>query len=193
MQLLNQSVTCPWCNTYYAARPTTTNCMNCGGPLPRSINGDKGEKPSLPPRDLPKVFKQKVLLWKNTHVIIGLIFMIVGVPLIAVFGFGLLFAIIGYFLYKHGRRIGEEKIQAITNGVAAEGKILSVERDTSQSINGRNPFLITYTFAVKGGAEQLDKIVSWDENNLYRREGEDIWVVYIPENPEISSPWPPMV
>lgn len=193
MHLPNTSVTCPWCRTYYAARPTTTNCMNCGGPLPKSVGSGKGDKPESAPRVLPKKFINQVMLWKNTHSLIGVIFMIVGIPTILAMGFGLIFVGVGYFLYKHGKKIGQEKINALTNGIAAEGKIIDIAPDTSQSINGRNPYIITYTFETKGGVQQLDKVVCWDESNMFRQTNEEIWVVYIPENPQISSPWPPIV
>ena len=193
MQLPNQSVTCPWCNTYYAARPTTPNCMNCGGPLPKSVGAGKDEKPENPPRELPKKFVRQVMLWKNTHALIGVIFMCVGVPIILAMGFGLIFVVIGYFLYRYGHKVGLEKIQALSNGIPAEGKIIDISRDTTQSINGQNPYIITYTFTTKSGLEQLDKVTCWDDNNMFRNHGDEIWVVYIPENPQISSPWPPMV
>ena len=193
MRTLNQAVTCPWCRTYYAARPTTTNCMNCGGPLPRGIGADKGEKPELPPRELPKKFVRNVMLWRNTHTLIGVIFIAVGIPAIAAFGFGLIFVGVGYFLYRHGSKVGKEKIEALSNGMAAEGKIIDISKDTTQSINGQHPFIISYTCTTKGGLEQLDKVTCWDDSNMMRNHGDEIWVVYIPENPQISSPWPPMV
>jgi hypothetical protein len=118
--------------------------------------------------------------------------MVIGIPLILAFGMGLIFAVIGYFLYRAGKKEGLEKIQALEHGVPVESEIVDVGRDTSQSINGRNPFLITYTFDMNG-RQYLDKITCWDESNYFRKAGDAIWVVSIPENPTISSPWPPMV
>ena len=190
---IQTSVTCPWCGTYYAIHPTTTNCKNCGGILPKGNSKELGEKPSLPPRQLPKKFKQKVMLWKNTKAFIGFIFIIVGIPTIIAFGFGLIFCILGFFLFKSGRAEGKEKIMALENGIATEGEILDVSFDTSESINGRNPYQIRYIFADKNGQQQMDTVKSWDDNNAFREKGDKIWVVYVPENPQQSSPWPPMV
>lgn len=193
MQLPNTSVTCPWCNTFYPVRPATTNCANCGGPLPKSIGTDRGPKPESPPRLLPKKFVNQVMLWRNTHALIGAIFIIVGIPTILAMGFGLIFAGIGYFLFRYGRKVGKEKIQALEYGITAEGVLTDVRRDTTQSINGRNPFIISYTFTTKEGKQQADSVVSWDDNSSLINHGDEIWVVYIPENPQISSPWPPLV
>ena len=193
MHTINNSVTCPWCKTYYAARPTTTNCANCGGPLPKSVGAGRDEKPDGPPRILPKKFINQVLLWKNTHTLIGVVFIAIGIPSTAAMGFGLIFVVVGYFLFRHGRKVGKEKIQALTNGIPVEGTLTEVRRDTTQSINGSNPFIISYTFNTQEGAPQADSVVSWDENSIFRNHGDEIWVVYIPEKPEISSPWPPMV
>lgn len=192
MHTINNSVTCPWCNTFYPIRPTT-NCMNCGGTLPIGISNELGEKPSLAPRELPKKFIRNVMLWKNTKALIGVVFLCVGIPTIPLFGFGLIFSSIGYYLYKSGKKEGLEKITALQNGIATEGEIFQIGFDTSESINGRNPYLIKYTFTTKNGQTQLDSVKSWDDNNAFLKIGDKTWVVYIPENPQISSPWPPMV
>jgi hypothetical protein len=193
MHLPNTSVTCPWCATYYPARPTTTNCMNCGGILPKGISNQLGEKPSLPPRALPKKFINQVMLWKNTKAFIGVIFIVIGIPTIPLFGFGLIFTLVGYFLYKSGRKEGFEKITALQNGIAAEGEISEISYDTSETINGKHPYLVKYMFTTASGQPQADSVKSWDDNNALLKKGDKIWVVYIPENPQISSPWPPMV
>lgn len=193
MHLPNTSVTCPWCNTFYPTQPTTINCMNCGGTLPKGISNDLGEKPNLPPRELPKKFIKKVMLWKNTKALIGFIFMCVGIPTIPLFGFGIIFTAIGYFFYKSGKKEGLEKITALQNGIATEGEIVVVSFDTSETINGKHPYVVKYTFTTKSGQPQIDSVKSWDDNNAFLKNGDKIWVVYIPENPQISSPWPPMV
>lgn len=193
MHLPNTSVTCPWCMTYYPTRPSSINCMNCGGTLPFKISTKLGEKPGLAPRALPKKFKNQVMLWKNTKALVGAIFIAIGIPTIPIFGFGLIFTLVGYFLYKSGRAEGTEKIMALENGIAAEGEIIEVSYDTSETINGRHPFLIKYSFTTKDGQAQIDSVKSWDDNNALLKNGDKIWVVYIPENPKMSSPWPPMV
>lgn len=191
MLTIQRSVTCPWCRTYYESYPAP-NCVNCGGPLPKA-GADKGEKPHAPPRILPKKFIHQVMLWRNTHSMIGVIFMVIGIPTIVAMGFGLIFVTVGYFLLRHGRKVGQEKINALTNGVAAEGIITEMVKDTTQSINGQHPYIIQYTFTTNEGSLQQDSVTSWDDNNTFRNHGDNIWVVYIPENPTISSPWPPIV
>lgn len=190
---IQRSVTCPWCRTYYASYPISPNCVNCGGPLPKASSAEKGEKPDGPPRVLPKKYINQVMYWRNTYTLLGIIFMVVGTPFILAFGFGLIFVGVGYFSYKQGIKIGNKKIQALSNGIATDGIITDISKDTTQSINGRNPFIIQYVFTTKDGIEQTDSITSWDDNNIFRENGEEIWVVYIAENPTISSPWPPIV
>lgn len=190
--ILEQSITCPWCKTYYAVLPNYANCRNCGGPLPKPISKNRGEKPDPAPRFLPTKFKNQLLYWKNTFSLVGIIFMIVGTPLILAFGFGLIFVIIGYFLYKKGKTTANETIQALEHGSCTEGIIEDIRLDYSQNINGRNPFIISYSF-LAGNTKQIDNIVCWDEQNQLRTISDEIWVVYMPENPSISSPWPPII
>ena len=192
MLSIQRSVTCPWCKSYYASAPLVPNCVNCGGPLPKA-GPDKGEKPDEPPRILPKKFVRQVMFWRNTHTIIGVIFMTIGIPTIAAMGFGLIFVAVGYFLFRHGKKVGQEKILALEKGIAVDGNITEVHQDTTQSINGRHPYIIQYSFTTKEGVEQIDSVISWDDNNVLRNHGDSIWIVYIPENPTISSPWPPIV
>lgn len=193
MQLATTAVTCPWCGTYYPVRPTMSNCMNCGGILPKGISNELGIKPPLAPRELPKKFKKQVLLWKNTKALVGFIFLCIGIPTIPLFGFGLIFTILGYFLYKNGKKEGIEKIAALENGLATEGEIVEVTYVATESINGKHPYLIKYTFETETGQTQLDSVKSWDDSNALLQKDNKIWVVYLSENPQISSPWPPMV
>ena len=130
---------------------------------------------------------------ENTKAFIGVIFIAIGIPTIPLFGFGLIFALVGYFLYKSGKKEGFEKITALQNGVAAEGEISEISYDTSETMNGKHPYLVKYMFTTASGLLQADSVKSWDDNNALLKKGDKIWVVYIPENPQISSPWPPMV
>ncbi|MFN8283905.1 MAG: DUF3592 domain-containing protein [Chitinophagales bacterium] len=193
MLTIDRSVTCPWCKSYYSSYPLSPNCVNCGGPLPKAIGADKGEKPEEPPRVLPKKFVHQVMYWRNTHSLIGIVFIAIGIPTTFAMGFGLIFLAVGIFLYRYGRKVGQEKIQALSNGVAVDGTITEIYQDTSQSINGRHPYIIKYQFTTREGAQQADSVTSWDDNSTLRNHGDGIWIVYIPENPTISSPWPPIV
>jgi len=186
------AITCPWCKTYYAVAPNYTNCRNCGGPLPKPISKERGERPTAAPRVLPEKFKRQVRYWKNTFSLVGIIFMIIGTPLILAFGFGLIFVVIGYFLFRRGKRTANETILALESGMSVEGIIEQIDLDYSQSINGKHPFRVSYSYQTSNG-RQTDEIVCWDEQNKWRKAGDEIWVVYMPENPEISSPWPPIV
>jgi hypothetical protein len=46
----------------------------------------------------------------------------------------LIFTLVGYFLYKSGKKEGFEKITALQNGIAAEGEISEISYDTSETM-----------------------------------------------------------
>lgn len=132
------------------------------------------------------------MLWKNTCAFIGLIFMIIGVPLIPLFGFGLIFFIVGYFLFKAGRKTGRQKLLALEKGSSYEGAILEITKDFTENMNGRNPYIVSYQFAVND-QQQIGKTKSWDDNILLKQPGDPVWVVYSSDEGGVSSLWPPLV
>lgn len=185
------AITCPWCRHYWPSR-SDVRCGECGGALPAPPGEDPGASPAPPPRQLPEKYKKNILLWKNTMALVGLTFMGIGVPLIAAFGAGLIFVIIGYFVYRKGRTSGEQRLRALSEGVAGSGQIVRVSENTSLTVNGRHPIRIEYSFDAPSG-KISGEISVWDATCLQRRPGEPVWVVYVSSDPSINSLWPPLV
>lgn len=127
---------------------------------------------------------------KNIVVLVGLGFMVVGVPLIAAYGSGVPFAILGFLLWRTGRKAAAEQIAVLEAGVPVEATLLSVSIDSSESINGEHPFRLHYAFEIQG-QRQVGSSRSWDLSNELRQPGEPLWVVYDPSDPKRSSLWPP--
>ncbi len=181
-------VECPWCKTVNKVT-TETHCKSCGGPLP-AISHDnsgihRGDPPPPPPRQLPKVYINK-LKYRNTLFIIGIIFI---VPFI----WSIIFPIIGFFLVRSGLRTAKRKIEALEKGIKAEGLLTDIYKDTSETVNGRHPWRLEYEFKTKPETLiQSKKTGAWNNNNRHRKINDKLWVVYLPENPEINAVWPPV-
>lgn len=179
---------CPWCKTFNKVIDET-NCKNCGGPLPaipQSNAGlDKGKPPGNPPRIIPRVYVRK-LKYRNIHFIIGFFF---TVP----FFWTILFPIIGILMMRYGLKNAKRKLSALENGVKAEGVLIDIYKDSSQTVNGRHPWKLEYEF--KTGSGELifaEKTGAWNSNNRYRKPNDHLWVVYLKEDPKISAIWPPV-
>ena len=175
--------------------------------MPPAVGSDRGPRPPEPSRALPARYISSVMFGKNLGVILGLVFMAVGLPIdiVAVclmnvpgparfilLPFGDLFFLIGLFVFLAGRRSGRRRIEALEHGVAAEGEILDVTKDMTQEMNGRRPWRVEYFFVV-GGQRVGGEVVSWSLVDGARNKGEPVWVVYIPSDPGINSVWPPIV
>lgn len=180
---------CPWCATWFPVRPGG-KCSECGGPLTTTPGAERGDAPPPAPRVLPAAFKRQVMFSKNIVVLVGLGFMVVGVPLIAAYGSGVPFAILGFLLWRTGRKAAAEQIAVLEAGVPVEATLLSVSIDSSESINGEHPFRLHYAFEIQG-QRQVGSSRSWDLSNELRQPGEPLWVVYDPSDPKRSSLWPP--
>lgn len=176
------TIQCGWC-TSSNRRDLNINCLNCGGILPHIPGTLHLPKPPQAPRVLPAEYENKILYWKNVFFMIGAIFM-------ALF-FTIIFPIIGFFLIRYGLKKAKNKIYALKNGIPTKGNIKNIYTDRSQTINGKNPLKIDYTFETNNGISEGSVIV-WDESNLERKSGEYIWVVYNPKNKEQNCIWPPL-
>lgn len=190
---------CGWCGSATPDLARTT-CTSCGGQLPavparilaeRDLPSPLIPPPSGPPRTLPKGYAERVKYWKNVESMIGIIFMIVGVPLIPLFGFGLIFAVIGFFLYRSGSNRANKQLLALQYGVPVEGTITSVALDYHKHINHQHPWRIEFRFEAGAGTVS-GSVESWDPVTAARVPGERIWVVYGAGFPDICSPWPPI-
>ncbi len=175
---------CSWCEIV-VPDATFTNCPNCGGPLPLSNGTDPGPIPPAAPRILPDKFVKRVKYYNNAYTMIGIIFTI---P----FCWTIIFPIIGVFLWKKGIRIANEELNPLMNGAHVHGTITSVSQDTSIQINGKSPYQVEFLFEFQGRSIAGDVGNLFDPIVLMKNPGDKIWVVFLPEDPNQSSVWPPM-
>jgi hypothetical protein len=191
------SLTCPWCGTQYLKHQP--NCINCGGPLPPPPGADPGPAPPPPPRQLPSKFKKRVFFTRNVLVLIGVIFSPIGLlftvigalALLPMLVLGLIFLILGLIMFRVGWKKASAVVNALVNGRAIEGRITDVYYDTSVAINNRSPWAIVYSFEVDGVSYQ-GKAQTWDPGARERKPGQPIHVLYLPEDPETNTIYPPI-
>ena len=182
-------ITCSWCRAWLPQHPGV-KCPICGGPLAPPAGEGLGEAPPPPPRTLPEQFVKQVMFSKNVFAIVGLVFLIVG-ALTAILLIGIIFLVIGYLLWSKGRRRAAAEVEVLKSGVGTEGRIVSVDFDTTQSINGRHPYRIGYAYSVNG-AQIEGTATAWEPSHGERTPGTPVWVVYAPGTPSQSSLWPPV-
>lgn len=103
----------------------------------------------------------------------------------------LLFMAGGLAMLLVGRRDAATTLNAFVRGIAAEGKVVSVSVDHSQAINGAHPWKLTYHFAV-GSRLHEGAAVSWDSIVTARAPGQPLWVLYLPNDPEQNTLYPPL-
>jgi len=176
-------VECGWCDQPNRAGEST-HCKFCSGPLPAPAGQKLAEKPSTAPRVLPEGYLKKRLKEDKT-ILMGKIF---------VFGFfwAIIFPIIGYFIWKNAEKKIKLQVKALQDGDAVEGQIADVYRDTTITVNGRNPWALVYAFETNSGQLLEGTISSWDRSLTMRSPGDKTWVVYVPLQPEVNSIWPPI-
>ena len=199
-------VTCPWCKHHWPAGMVAVECGNCGGALPAPPGPTRAAAPPPAPRRLPERYTRELLLWRNVGAMVGTIFASLGavfatiglglcfvlLPLgLSFFAFGALFGGIGWALRSGSRKSALRQIDALTRGLVAEGQLVGVRQDFSENINGLNPYRVEYVFYVNGQALG-GSTKGWDIVNAMRQPGEPLWVVFLPEDPGVSSIWPPI-
>ena len=176
--------TCPWCETQI---PDTsfTNCPNCGGTLSFSQGSDPGPRPPNAPRELPKKFIKKIKYTNNVWTILGIVFTFA-------FIWTIVLSIVGIIFWRKGLRIAREELNPLMNGNAVHGTITNVSQNTSVKVNGRSPTTIEFSFEANGQKMTGDVGNLFDQASLMKRPGDKIWVVYMPDDPNQSSIWPPL-
>ncbi|MEM6986553.1 MAG: DUF3592 domain-containing protein [Pseudomonadota bacterium] len=186
----DRPIMCGWCETKYPPTYTESNCSNCGGPLPLPPGPDRGPVPPAPPRHIPPSFSRKLRL--GFVFVFGLVFVALGVVLAPQSsGFTLVFSLAGALLLRSNWRKASNRINALKDGIAAEGEILSVGFDESVKVNGKHPYLVRYRWDHEGRFREGQKS-TWDEAAMDHYRGEPIWVVYTPDDTRRSAIWPPM-
>lgn len=95
-------------------------------------------------------------------------------------------------MWRKGLRDAQGELQPLEFGVHAKGEVTSITTDYSKKINGRSPKILEFAFTANGQkwAGTVPNIM--DPIEHWKRPGDQIWVVYMQDNPQISSAWPPM-
>lgn len=109
-----------------------------------------------------------------------------------VFCWTIVFSVIGIFLWRKGLRDAKGELQPLEFGRHTKGEITGIKTDYSKRINDKNPKTLEFIFTANGHkwAGTVPNIM--DPIEHWKRPGDQIWVVYMPEDPNISSVWPPM-
>ena len=199
-------ITCPWCGQRTPA--DALECSKCGGPLPSLMGDDPGPSPPLPPRQLPKGYKQRILIKNSPLNIVGAIFILVGLPFAIIFplvsifssewlffiigcGLGGLFVVVGGGMLFFGIRQGFSKIHPYELGQATIGEITDIYRDYSISVNGRNPWRIVYQFETSR-APYEGNVMTWQNAARTHAIGSRVHVLYMQDNPDQNVLYPPV-
>jgi hypothetical protein len=191
------TITCGWCGVHYTE--WKNRCDSCGGPMPSPPGADLGPPPPEAPRELPKGFAFRILWSGNVLVLIGAVFggistilffpMLLLIPPAALLP--LLFMILGFVLFRIGRKGAKRTLKAFVHGTAVRGEIADVSRDLSESTNGQNPWKLTYHFAVEGTAHE-GSAKSYDSTVGKRTPGQPVWVLYLAKDPAQNTIYPPL-
>ncbi len=181
----NYIVKCPWCKSQFP-NSISSNCDNCGGTLEyqRGTN-ELGPKPPMAPRLLPKKFIKRVKYTSNVMTILGIVFTI---P----FFWTIIFPIIGIFLWKKGIKDANNELIPLEQGTATTGEITNIRQNFSIKVNNKSPYVIEFTFEANGKKYAGDVGNIFDLSNVCKEVGDKLWVVYMPEDPSLSSIWPPV-
>ena len=167
--------------------------------MPRPPGMDLGPAPPDAPRTLPMGFEFRQKWSRNVGVLVGLGFMFIGGFMLAVLikvktwaavvpG---MFFLIGFFLFRYGKKIGVNTVRAFRHGIATEGKVASINLDTTQSVNGRHPWRLVYHFTADG-EEREGILTSFDSTLAGRSTGQPLWVLYLRDDPEQCTIYPPL-
>lgn len=158
-----------------------------------------GPEPPPPPRLLPRRFEFRLKWSRNIAVICGMAFMLFGGLMLSLalkarawFAIipGIVF-VMGFFMFRYGRQEAAGTIRAFRHGFATEGKIAGVSVDTTQSINGRHPWRLVYHFMVE--TQQHEGVLtSFDSTLGNRSAGQPLWVLYLRDDPEECTIYPPL-
>jgi hypothetical protein len=162
----------------------------------------------MAPRALPAGYKRRMLIANSVLNLVGGIFLLVGLPFAVTFpiigistgdwlflliggGLGGVFALLGGGMLYYGVQQALGKIRPLEHGKATIGEVVDMYRDTSVSVNGRNPMAIVYLFKVHG-YEYEGKGQSWKYSQHNLKVGDRVHVLFMPDDPEESVIYPPI-
>ncbi len=203
-------IVCPWCGTQY--RDFQPNCKNCGGPLhiraeemAAAVTTEDLPYPPPAPRAISENYIWKLLggdgWWITALVfgLLGLIFCLVGGPLtlaIITAFVGLPFLLLGILFLGAGSAVFfwryqemMKVVRVLREGQLAAGKITQVVENTAVSVNGRHPWRIDYTYHASGQTF-TGRVSTLNPPNQHLQEGKSARILYLPDEPQISSLYP---
>lgn len=190
-------ITCGWCNTHY--QTWRSKCDACGGPMPPPPGQELGPPPPEVPRALPSGYAFRTRFF-NLSVLLGIGFSgFSGLFLIQVLKNGqwLLALLPGFFLLgglsclRYGWSRASGILRAFRRGIAVPGKVASVCLDTTQSVNQKHPWKLTYHFTLDGRLYE-GVITSFDSTLAQRAAGQPLWVLYVEKDPTQNTIYPPL-
>lgn len=183
MPQISHIIKCPWCRSQFT-NAVISNCTNCGGPVEFQADTSLlGPKPPMAPRELPKKFVRRIKYFGNVFTMIGMVFTI---PFI----WSVIFPIIGIFLWRKGIKEANDELIPLEHGNVVQGEIESITMDRSKTMNGQHPFVVNFSFSINGQTHTGNVGNIFDP--ILKRRGDPVWVVYMPEDPNLSSVWPPL-
>jgi hypothetical protein len=190
--------TCPWCSTNYVN--WHPQCPQCGGRMAEPAGMSLGPPPPDAPRKLPKGYATRIRWTRSLEALLGGVFTLMGsmmmVPMLVhkmwlPALFPAFFFIGGVSIFVRGWRQASGVLHAFRYGIAVRGEIRSVDKDTSQSYNGRHPWRLTYTFTVNDQIHD-GQVISFADSVAVRSRGEPLWVLYEEDDPTVNTVFPPM-
>ncbi|MDY7078229.1 MAG: hypothetical protein SXV54_15040 [Chloroflexota bacterium] len=201
-------ITCPWCGTNYTA--FRNNCKNCGGPLP--LPPEETAAPPTPdipePPPAPRAFKNS-FVWRKlgsdgwaiaagVFLLLGIIFTLVGIPLILAFvgivfvPLGLLFLGVGIPVLILRYQEAQQTLNVLRMGEPVLGTVVDVTQNYNVTVNNRHPWTITYQFKVDG-QEYEGKTTTLRPVGFTHQPAQPTYVLYLEADPAQNTIYPPVM
>jgi uncharacterized protein (DUF58 family) len=160
---------------------------------------DAGPSPLPAPRELPKGYAPRVL-FSHFTVTMGVICFVFSCPILLailvnrkmLFSSATLFgplalACVAIVLYRWSRAI--RILRVFRHGTPALGEVYWVAVDTETTVERRHPWRLVYHFTVEG--EEYEGVVTtFDASVASRANGEPLWVLFAPGNPNQNTLYP---
>ena len=190
------SIHCGWCGTAY--EQWQNKCATCGGRMPPMPGMALGDEPPPAPRSLPRGFALRQYFHNSAANILGIILLgmggITGLVLLLINPWFALFpsalVIGGLLLLRHGTSHASGILRAFRRGLPVEGSVIAATRDTSQSHDGQSPWKLLYQFTLEGELHQ-GTLIAFDDTVGKLKPHQPLWVLYLREEPETNTVYPP--
>ena len=86
----------------------------------------------------------------------------------------------------------KKELLPLEQGAIAIGEITDIRQDFSVKINNKSPYIIEFVFEAGGQKHVGDVGNIFDRASTMKEIGDQLWIVYMPEDPSLSSIWPPI-